>query len=156
MGMRWWKTNACERATQWISLGLDDELSPLEQAALARHLDGCAPCRAISTDARSFTALLRAQPLVELQRPLAVPAPGGARARAARRVAVSLVFAGLMAATTFGGFALTGPGGSAQSALAFRNLQEQKRFAEHETLRLEPAQEIAFGDTRCIGNCTLG
>jgi predicted anti-sigma-YlaC factor YlaD len=156
MGMRWWKTNACERATQWISLDLDGELSPLEQAALVRHLEGCAPCRSISTDVRSFTELLRAQPLAELGRPLAAPLPGRARVRAARRVTVALAFAGLMAATTFGGLALTGPGSSAQSALAFRSLQEQKRFAEHETLRLEPAHEIALSDTRCIGNCALG
>ena len=47
MGMRWWRTNACERAMQWISLELDGELSQLERAALGRHIDGCARCREV-------------------------------------------------------------------------------------------------------------
>jgi len=152
MGMRFWRSNACDRATQWLSLELDGELSQLEQSALARHLDGCARCRVLSEDVRTFTAMLRDAPLVELERPIVVPAPG--RARTARRVTAALAFAGVLAAAAIGVFV---PGGStdARSALTFRSPQEQQRFAEVETQRLEPA-DAPLGDTRCIGNCALG
>jgi predicted anti-sigma-YlaC factor YlaD len=150
--MRFWKANACDRATQWLSLELDGELSQLEEAALERHLDGCARCRAVSDDVRAFTAMLREAPLVELERPLVALAPR--RARTARRVTAALAFAGVVAAAAIGGFV---PGGNtdARSALTFRSAQEQQRFAEVETQRLEPT-DAALGDTRCIGNCALG
>jgi predicted anti-sigma-YlaC factor YlaD len=137
--MRWRRTNACERAVQWISLDLDGELSQLEHAALARHLDGCARCREMSTDVGAFTALLRDAPLVELARPAAVAMPRRARVQVARRVGASLAFAGLAAITVLGGLVLTSGGTSSQSALPFRNAQEQRRFAHLETRRLEPA-----------------
>jgi anti-sigma factor RsiW len=139
MGMRWWRTNACERATQWVSLDLDGELSELEQAALARHLDGCARCREAAAETRDFTRLLRTAPLVELERPVEVTFPRRARVRAARRVAVSVAFAGVAAAAAFGGLVLTSGGTTAESALSFRNVQEQRRFAHIEARRLEPA-----------------
>ena len=65
---RWWRTNTCERATQWISLDLDGELSQLEQAALARHLLSCSRCQAVSAAVSSFTRILREAPLIELER----------------------------------------------------------------------------------------
>jgi len=153
MGMRFWRANACDRATQWLSLELDGELSQLEQAALARHIEACARCRDLSEDVRAFTAMLREAPLVELERPIVVLAPR--RARTARRVtAAALAFAGVVAAAAIGGFV---PGGNTdtRSTLTFRSPQEQQRFAEIETQRLEPV-DAALGDTRCIGNCALG
>src|SRR5690349_3142332 len=103
MGMRWWRTNACERAMQWASLDLDGELSELEEAALGRHLEGCARCRETCAEVRGFTRLLRSEPLVELARPVEVALPGRGRARAARRIAVSVALAGATAAAAFGG-----------------------------------------------------
>src|SRR3954447_26712487 len=100
MGMRFWKANACDRATQWLSLELDGELSQLEQAALTRHLDGCARCSAVSADVRAFTTVLRNAPLVELERPVGVVAPR--RARVARRATAGLAFAGVLAAAAVG------------------------------------------------------
>lgn len=134
---RWWKTSACDRAAQWISLELDAELSQLEQAALDRHRAGCASCRALSADVTSFTTLLREAPLVELQRPLAAEGRRHARNRVTRRAAVSLALAGAAAAAVLG-FVLPVPGTS-QAALAFQSVQQQKRFAHVETRRLEPA-----------------
>ena len=139
MGMRWWRTNACERAMQWISLDLDGELSQLEQAALARHVDACDRCREVTTEVSAFTQLIRAAPLVELERPVAVAAPRRARAQVARRAAVSLAFAALAGVAALGGIVLTSGGTNAHSALSFRNAQEQRRFAHVEARRLEPA-----------------
>src|ERR1700730_15601806 len=73
---RWWRTNTCERATQWISLDLDGELSQLEQAALARHLLSCARCQAVSSQVSSFTRMLREAPLIEFEREPAYASPG--------------------------------------------------------------------------------
>jgi anti-sigma factor RsiW len=124
---------------QWVSLELDGELSELEEAALCRHLDGCARCSEACAEVRSFTRLLRSEPLVELARPLEVALPGRARARAARRIAVSVALAGATAAAAFGGLVLTSGRAPTASALSFRNVQEQRRFAHIEARRLEPA-----------------
>ena len=136
---RWWRTNACDRATQWISLDLDGELSQLEQAGLHRHLAGCARCRAVSAEVSAFTRMLRDAPMVELEREVAYAAPRRARARVVRRAAASLAFAGLVGAAVLGGFVFANPGTSSTSALSFRSVQEQKRFAHIEAQRLEPA-----------------
>jgi len=139
MGMRWWRTSGCERAAQWISLDLDGELSQLERAALGRHLDGCARCREVRTDVRAFTTLMREAPLVELGRPVELPQARRARVRTARRVAASLAFAALTAFAVAGAGLFPSGGTSPHSALAFRNAQEQQRFANLETQRLEPS-----------------
>jgi anti-sigma factor RsiW len=139
MGMRWWRTSACERAAQWISLDLDGELSQLERAALGRHLAGCGRCRELSADVRAFTSLMREAPLVELGRPVELPPARRARARTAKRVAASLAFAALTAVAVAGAVFFPSGGTNPHSALAFRNAQEQARFAHLETQRLEPA-----------------
>lgn len=133
---RWWRTNACDRAAQWVSLGLDGELSQLERAALDRHLDECARCRVLAADVTSFTELLREAPPVELSRPIVVRAPQ--RIRVVRRAAASLALAGAVAAATLG-IVLPTSTGSSESALSFRTVQEQKQFAHIEARRLEPA-----------------
>lgn len=56
---------ACDRARRWLSLELDDELSPLEVAALRAHLADCADCRAFEANVRAIAGELRAAPLVE-------------------------------------------------------------------------------------------
>jgi anti-sigma factor RsiW len=137
--MRWWRTSACERAAQWISLDLDGELSQLERAALGRHLDGCPRCREIGADVRAFTTLLREAPLAELYRPVELPAARRARARTVRRVGASLAFAMVTAFAVAGAVLFPSGGASPHSAFAFRNAQEQQRFANMETQRLEPA-----------------
>jgi len=137
--MRWWRTSACERAAQWISLDLDGELSQLERAALGRHLDGCPRCREIGADVRAFTTLLREAPLVELDRPVELPPARRAHARTVRRVGASLAFAMVTAFAVAGAVLFPSGGASPHSAFAFRNAQEQQRFANTETQRLEPA-----------------
>ena len=124
---------------QWISLDLDGELSQLERAALGRHIDGCARCREVSSDVRAFTALMREAPLAELDRPVELPPARRARARTARRVGATLVFAAVTAVAVAGAVVFSSGGASPRSALAFRNAKEQQRFAHLETQRLEPA-----------------
>jgi anti-sigma factor RsiW len=149
---RWWRTNTCERASQWISLDLDGELSQLEQAALARHLVGCARCQAVSNEVSSFTRLMREARLIEFERK-ARPSPARPRARM-RRAGFSMAFAGLTASAVFGGFVLSGSSPGSGSPLAFQSLQQQQRFAAIEVRRLEPVLG-AVVETWCVGNCTL-
>lgn len=152
---RWWRTNTCERATQWISLDLDGELSQLEQAALARHLLSCTRCEAVSTQFSSFTCMLREAPLIEFEREAAQVSPGRIRARVARRAGVSLAFAGLAAAAVFGGLVLSGSSVGLGSALAFQSLAQQQQFADIEVRRLEPAVFVLSAQGRCVDRCAL-
>jgi anti-sigma factor RsiW len=152
---RWWRTNACERATQWISLDVDGELSQLEQAALARHLLSCSRCQSVSAAFSSFTRLLREAPLIELEREVAHTSPGRIRARVARRAGFSLAFASLAAAAVFGGLVLSGSNVGVGSALAFQSLAQQQRFADIEVRRLEPAVFVVQAQGRCIHSCAL-
>jgi ferric-dicitrate binding protein FerR (iron transport regulator) len=134
---RWRRSSPCERATQWISLSLDGELSELEEAALERHLEGCARCQALSSRVQRFTTLLRAEPLIEITHPIVVTAPRSQRRRVARRGAVALAFAAAVGAVA--GLVVL-PHGSPQatSALSFSSIAQQKRFAHVEHVRAEP------------------
>jgi anti-sigma factor RsiW len=50
---------SCTRATAQVSLALDGELSPFEQAELRTHLARCGKCHAYAEQAAAFTALVR-------------------------------------------------------------------------------------------------
>ena len=135
---RWRRTSPCERATQWISLRLDGELSEIETAALERHLDGCPRCAALASRVGGFTWMLRDQALVEIPRQVVVTAPRSQRARVARRGGAVLGFAAAMGAVA--ALVVLPGGGVSQttSALSFRSIAEQKRFAHVEHVRAEP------------------
>jgi len=49
----------CERARGWASLGLDGELSQVEQALLRAHVGRCARCAEFVTDVGALTQELR-------------------------------------------------------------------------------------------------
>lgn len=136
-----WRTTACERAAQSISLNLDGELTELESAALARHLDRCETCRATSAELGGFTRLLRSAPLVELAAPVAAALPRRDRVRARRRAAVVAFAAFAAVAAVLTALPHTGRN-SSTSALGFRNAQDQRRFAQ-EKVRIEPIVFLA-------------
>ena len=62
----------CERAHSWVSLGLDEELSEVEQALLRAHVGCCAACAGFALDVDALTRELRTAPLA---RPSAVGMP---------------------------------------------------------------------------------
>jgi predicted anti-sigma-YlaC factor YlaD len=49
----------CERARGWASLGLDGELSQVEQALLRAHVARCARCAEFASDVGALTQELR-------------------------------------------------------------------------------------------------
>jgi len=135
----WGRTTPCERASHWISLDLDGELSELEQAGLARHLERCGSCRSLSAELAGLTALLRGAPLADPSGAVVVSTPRR-RARVAGRIGFALAFAGVAAAlaalvTTRSTTDLLG---GSPRALAFADRQQQIRFAHDKYLQMEP------------------
>ena len=133
--MRWRRAAACDRAAQWISLELDDELSVLERAALARHLERCDLCRAMRVEIGGLTGLLREAPAAEPARPILVAPPRRARQGVGRPLAAASVAA---AATVAAGLAFQpGSGTPSKDALSFGSTLQQSRFAA-EHVQTEP------------------
>ena len=64
---------ACERAREWASLRLDDELSVLEEEILERHLAVCDACRRFEEGMRVSTVRIRTTPLEMPARQMPVP-----------------------------------------------------------------------------------
>jgi anti-sigma factor RsiW len=125
----------CERSREWISLRLDGELSELAEKMLESHLARCAGCRAFESDVTATTGLVRATPLVRLERPLALPRgrrlafarPAGAVAATAAAVALGLAaFLNTPSSGTLGAAPTVRPEASDNSDL---NLQRGMRAA---------------------------
>jgi hypothetical protein len=131
--LRWRKTTACERAAQWMSLELDGEIAVLERAALARHLQHCAPCRSSRVEIVGFTRALRKAPAEGPAGPIVIAHPQRRR-RVARAGLAALVAAGAVA----GGLAAF-PSASRPSvaALGFADEQQQEAFGQ-EHVNMEP------------------
>jgi anti-sigma factor RsiW len=56
------RSGRCERARQRASLRIDGELSELEDALLAKHLEGCVSCSAFAARLTATTEAVRAAP----------------------------------------------------------------------------------------------
>jgi predicted anti-sigma-YlaC factor YlaD len=81
-------SNECERARSRASLGLDGELSQVEQALLRRHIVRCASCAEFERRLVALTLEIRRAPLQRPARaamPTAAAAPAGAFSGSARR-----------------------------------------------------------------------
>ena len=91
----------CERAREWVSLRLDDELSELEDARLHKHLCRCAACARVSSGVTQATELLRDAPLEQPATTVTLPRR---RARV-RRVSLAAAAAALMAGALAGSLA---------------------------------------------------
>jgi predicted anti-sigma-YlaC factor YlaD len=63
----------CERAREWASLRLDDELSELERVLLDAHLGRCSECAGYVADIGAVTREIRTAELVTLPQPIALP-----------------------------------------------------------------------------------
>jgi predicted anti-sigma-YlaC factor YlaD len=73
----------CERARSRASLGLDGELSQVEQALLRAHVGRCASCAGFERDLDALTLEIRRAPL---QRPARMAMPERRRSTGRRRV----------------------------------------------------------------------
>jgi anti-sigma factor RsiW len=129
----------CDRVRGQISLELDGELSQLERAMVAKHVQRCPSCAAFHASATAFTDALRSAPLEALARPIALPslrkrAYGELRSGAIRigaaaaGIAIALSL-GLTSSDPFGSSAL-GPTSTAHSAYLQSMDYEQQLIEE--------------------------
>ena len=96
------QTAECERARSWVSLGLDGELSELEQALLRAHVGRCATCAGFERDADALTRELRGAPL---ERPVVAGMPQRRRSAGMRVLQVSAAAAAVALAAGLGSLA---------------------------------------------------
>jgi anti-sigma factor RsiW len=90
----------CDRVRSQVSLELDGELSQLERAMVAAHLERCPDCRAYESEVTAFTRLLRQAPLKEIESPVVVRRPHRTiAARLQAGVAAAVAVAALGAAS---------------------------------------------------------
>ena len=61
------RSRACERASEFVSLELDGELSLFERAILRRHLQRCERCAAYSHEITALTEMVRAAPAEQIR-----------------------------------------------------------------------------------------
>jgi predicted anti-sigma-YlaC factor YlaD len=128
----WHRSAACDRARQWISLRLDDELSELDGVRLNRHLARCEDCQGVAAGMSQVTELLRDAPLVEPRSAVVVPFARPSRARMLSRVGVGVAAtaAAFAAIVTAGG-----PTGSASIVPQFRNAHEEMEYVRSHDLQ---------------------
>jgi predicted anti-sigma-YlaC factor YlaD len=77
----------CARASEWVSLRLDGQLSEFEELLLGAHLERCPDCKSYSATVTGLTRALRATPLA--QPSVTFEAPRRTRARSVGLRAVS-------------------------------------------------------------------
>ncbi len=140
---RWRRTTACERAAQWISLELDDELGAIERDGLARHLGRCEPCRLVSRDIGAFTVLLREATVLGRESHASPKVESGGTAGRGRRAALAGSLAAVVAAAAAVAFL---PHSSQRwaSTPGFEDTSQQLRFAREEHARIEPSTTLAI------------
>jgi predicted anti-sigma-YlaC factor YlaD len=64
----------CERTRQWVSAGLDCELSQFERALVAAHVSRCDECRTFEARVTTFTSALRRASTEQLRSSVTLPA----------------------------------------------------------------------------------
>ena len=89
----------CERARARVSLGLDGELSQVEQALLRAHVGRCAACAGFARDLGGLTREIRATPL---SRPLVTGVPARRRSPGMRVLQPGAVAAAVAIAAGLG------------------------------------------------------
>ena len=92
----------CERARARASLGLDGELSEVEQALLRAHIGRCASCAGFERDLDALTLEIRRAPL---QRPARAAMPDRRRSTGRRVLQVGAVAAAVAIAAALGSLA---------------------------------------------------
>jgi len=83
----------CERAREWLSLRLDDEISEIERLLLRRHLGRCTECTAFAESVQAVTDVLREadQQVPQCDFGIETPTPRPSRARLRLRLGFALV-----------------------------------------------------------------
>jgi predicted anti-sigma-YlaC factor YlaD len=92
--------HTCDRAREWVSLRLDDEISELEDALLEAHLRRCGACREYEANVRGAVLSLRTRPLERMDQPIVISGRHRALLRPASVARVAAVVAAVVGVTT--------------------------------------------------------
>lgn len=129
--------HTCDRAREWVSLRLDDEISELEDALLEAHLHRCGACREYEATVRGAVLALRARPLERMDEPIVV---AGRRRTMPRPAAVARVAAVVAAAvgltTVLSTQAAKGPAAHDSSSIPVASVPDDQDLKQLRTLRV--------------------
>jgi hypothetical protein len=92
--------HTCDRAREWVSLRLDEEISELEDALLEAHLRRCGACREYEAGVRGAVLALRSRPLERMGQPIVVSGRRRALLRPSAVARVAAVVAAVVGVTT--------------------------------------------------------
>jgi anti-sigma factor RsiW len=130
----------CDRVRSQISLELDNELSQLERAMVSTHLERCSECSAYRDEVVAFTSTLRAAPLEQMERPIALRRP---RRLVAPRLQVGVAAAFAVVALGVAGQIATEPQSADSSPSASREIRYPTlRAIEREQAMLQRGQKM--------------
>ena len=107
------RDTGCERILERVSLGLDSEISQLEQALLDAHLRRCPGCAGAAAEMRALAGALRTAPVERPSRPVFV---AQARRHPVRSDALKVAIAATLAVLAAGLGVLAGSVGGDPAA----------------------------------------
>src|SRR4051794_9629408 len=137
------RSATCDRARAWTSRRSDGELSEFECALLDAHLTRCPSCATFAADVSSITDALRAEPLVQLSRPVDIAVR---RRRSYRLPTTAAASAAAVIVTVAGAFAMLGSSGPHHPSLAQGSGNEDLRLASmikrNQAMQVFPANKV--------------
>ena len=129
--------HTCDRAREWVSLRLDDEISELEDALLEAHLHRCGACREYEATVRGAVLALRARPLERMDEPIVVAGRRRAMLRPAAVARVAAVVAAVVGVTTvLSTQAAKGPAAHGSSSIPVASVPDDQDLKQLRTLRV--------------------
>jgi predicted anti-sigma-YlaC factor YlaD len=129
--------HTCDRAREWVSLRLDDEISELEDAVLEAHLRRCGACREYEASVRGAVLALRARPLERMDQPIVVTGRRRALLRPAAVARVAAVVAAVVGVTTvLSTQAAKGPATHSSNTVPVASVPDDQDLKQLRTLRV--------------------
>jgi predicted anti-sigma-YlaC factor YlaD len=124
----------CDRVRSQISLELDEELSQLERAMVAAHLERCPECLAYQDEVGAFTQALREAPFERMSSPVAV--------RRARRYVAARLQVGVAAAVAVVALGVASQVATEEQASPTGSRVESEQIRYPSLRRIEAEQEL--------------
>ena len=129
--------HTCDRAREWVSLRLDDEISELEDALLEAHLHRCGACREYEATVRGAVLALRARPLERMNEPIVVAGRRRPMLRPAAVARVAAVVAAVVGVTTvLSTQAAKGPAAHGSSSIPVASVPDNQDMKQLRKLRV--------------------
>ena len=129
--------HTCDRAREWVSLRLDDEISELEDALLEAHLHRCGACREYEATVRGAVLALRARPLERMNEPIVVAGRRRPMLRPAAVARVAAVVAAVVGVTTvLSTQAAKGPAAHGSSSIPVASVPDNQDLKQLRKLRV--------------------